>query len=478
MMPLVLVVALAAGQPGDVRVINLTVTPAAPAVNVFRWRLLPGLDERTTGDALLQVQQAEAALNRIGDLAAQRRWRDELRDAFPKPGRALDTRRVEAVLKPAAAALELYERAARCTPSSRRSEVARLRAGELVDGIVMPDFSAGVNLLELRARLHLTRNCPADAVRDLALALSLVRQMDTAPSEREHTQAVHMTVAILDVLGGCLACPDCPGLGDALALLPRPFLSPRAALEGLRLAPYAMLPELDKVLADPVSTTLDGRSVQKLVGYYETLCDFADRTVAPLPPRLHLAVAIQRADTVARAAMREAGYPEKVVAATPAVNAALLHALFASEEVMARLLEALALPYPQARQRFEAIQRQFPQGFQKLGEPALIYAHAFMFWAGELHWPVHAIEQRLDLLRIVEALREHAYQNGTWPARLSDLRVPVPVDPLTGQPFDYRVEGGVAILESRAVRPQTVVTGQEMLTTYRLTLRKPEERKP
>ena len=57
------------------------------------------------------------------------------------------------------------------------------------------------------------------------------------------------------------------------------------------------------------------------------------------------------------------------------------------------------------------------------------------------------LEQQIALLRHVEALRLYAAEHdGKLPAKLSDISVPLPVDPVTGKPFVYTVEGATAHL--------------------------------
>jgi hypothetical protein len=57
------------------------------------------------------------------------------------------------------------------------------------------------------------------------------------------------------------------------------------------------------------------------------------------------------------------------------------------------------------------------------------------------------LDQRIALLRHIEALRMHAAEhNGTLPAKLADISVPLPVDPVTGKPFRYEVTGNTAHL--------------------------------
>jgi hypothetical protein len=57
-------------------------------------------------------------------------------------------------------------------------------------------------------------------------------------------------------------------------------------------------------------------------------------------------------------------------------------------------------------------------------------------------------DQRLALLRTIEALRLHAAENGgKLPQTLKDVKVPLPVDPVTGSAFSYKLDGAMAILQ-------------------------------
>jgi hypothetical protein len=58
------------------------------------------------------------------------------------------------------------------------------------------------------------------------------------------------------------------------------------------------------------------------------------------------------------------------------------------------------------------------------------------------------IDQRIALLRHVEALRMYAADNdGKLPTKLDEVKVPLPVDPVTGKPFLYEVSGGTALIK-------------------------------
>ncbi len=79
------------------------------------------------------------------------------------------------------------------------------------------------------------------------------------------------------------------------------------------------------------------------------------------------------------------------------------------------------------------------------------------------------LEQRIGLLRSVEALRLYAAaHDGKLPARLADVAVPLPVDPFTGEPFEYELKGTTAHLRGHPA--QGAVKATAWKRSYEVTL--------
>jgi len=77
-------------------------------------------------------------------------------------------------------------------------------------------------------------------------------------------------------------------------------------------------------------------------------------------------------------------------------------------------------------------------------EPAL-FADALMPSSTSVRHAQARLDQRIALLRHVEALRLYAAEHkGTLPAKLTDISVPLPDDPITGKPFRYELKDGAA----------------------------------
>jgi hypothetical protein len=81
------------------------------------------------------------------------------------------------------------------------------------------------------------------------------------------------------------------------------------------------------------------------------------------------------------------------------------------------------------------------------------------------------LEQRIALLRHVEALRMYAAEHdGKWPEKLTDVSVPLSDDPFTGKPFRYHVDGPTAHV--RGTPPPGDENSPGFNVRYELTIRK------
>jgi hypothetical protein len=59
-------------------------------------------------------------------------------------------------------------------------------------------------------------------------------------------------------------------------------------------------------------------------------------------------------------------------------------------------------------------------------------------------------QQGAEMLRTVEAIRDHAAASGELPKQLEDMRLPPPIDPFTGKPLQYAHQQDHAVLTTRA----------------------------
>jgi hypothetical protein len=88
----------------------------------------------------------------------------------------------------------------------------------------------------------------------------------------------------------------------------------------------------------------------------------------------------------------------------------------------------------------------------------------------KVHLAQARIERKLAAQRVIEALRMHAAaHDGELPEKLDQVKVvPIPNDPGTGEPFEYKRDGKSATLISRIPDENLRATGLR----YHLTIRK------
>jgi hypothetical protein len=81
-----------------------------------------------------------------------------------------------------------------------------------------------------------------------------------------------------------------------------------------------------------------------------------------------------------------------------------------------------------------------------------------------------SLKRKIDSLRIVEAVRHHlATHNGQLPETLDDIKaVSIPVDPLTGQSFEWKVDGKIATLKAPPLPADAIEPGSSIATANAL----------
>ena len=79
------------------------------------------------------------------------------------------------------------------------------------------------------------------------------------------------------------------------------------------------------------------------------------------------------------------------------------------------------------------------------------------------------MQQRVEYLRVIEAIRLYAFDNeGKLPATLDAILLPIPLDPVTGKPFSYAVKADTATLTGGHPSPGNAATNR----VYEIRIRK------
>jgi hypothetical protein len=230
--------------------------------------------------------------------------------------------------------------------------------------------------------------------------------------------------------------PGCPNLYWALTDLPSPFIDCREGCQG-----EVVMVEAEFRLLDDKAPMSDAQLMQFLDSIREWLSSDQEN---PNPrsikgdPADWVAAQAKKEDRVGAARKRliESCLAEERVKKFPARQVILLDEKLEYEIERDERLKIMALPYWEA----EKVQAAAPK---EKGEHLFPLVPALL----KIRQARARLDQRLALLRCVEALRIYAAENdGKLPAKLSDVKLPLPVDPVTGKPFPYQLDGNTAKL--------------------------------
>ena len=306
--------------------------------------------------------------------------------------------------------------------------------------------------LMLQTRLALAEGRTEDAIDLLRLNYRLARDVAEEP------------LLVCDLVGIALASmgnaevieliaqPNSPSLYWALTELPRPLVDLRDSLRmemsfGLRMFPF--LPDAEttehsseewsRLFAEALN---EGQSLGGGIGGFNN-----DHVPAA---RIAVAGASLLAYPAAKQRLIDGGMDRKRVEEMPAGQVLAIDASREYRRIADEYEKWQYVPYRLVRQRDPE------EPFHHRGGPQALVKGGFGYTLAALLLPAvqaaRTAEQRLlwqtDGIRTVEAIRMHASQTGHLPKSLDEIQVvPVPENPATGKPFEYKLDGKTAILD-------------------------------
>lgn len=250
--------------------------------------------------------------------------------------------------------------------------------------------------------------------------------------------------------------PGCPNLYWALASLPAPLITCAKGRAGERLVVSTVFRELKS------ETPMSELELKKFIDPLDGLLGDGSAANRGMATRW----IVERASApvklaAAKARLIERGIPESVLRSFPAQQVILLDD---KRECEVRFDEVTKIQMFPAWQ-FEAL----AAAARPHKEPSL-FADALLPGQDRVRRIQAKLEQRIALLVCVEALRLYAAEHGgVFPAKLSDISVPVPVDPFTGKAFGYETTGKKAHL--RGTPPASEAKSAEFRFHYEIILR-------
>jgi hypothetical protein len=427
---------------------ELTVVPAAAPVPLFKYRLLPLSSELNPGDAApLYLRIRYEILDRdweaIGANAAK--WLELPRDQFP----AAEVRKFVDGWLGRLRQIEFGARRKTCDWNYSLPE-------QQVDviGILMPDAAGMRNwsrMLVLKARVEVAEGKFDDAIHTMETGIAFARHVAEGPFLINQLVGIAIASDTLSTYDDLVWRPGAPNLYWALTSLPRPLIGLRDGMEQEMKIVDRLVPELtdlDRVRADAEWSAHLERLHARLVGLSKLVFDpglQGGSGNASRPPKPEEVVDPDLARFTATVLPHAREYLRTRQGSTaeeaekrPAGRTIAEYLAGAVREHRDEEFRIAYLPYPEALAAGRSTTANLPDPAFRLFEGLFPGMQGL---AAEAR-----LDRRVAALRVVEAVRLYAAaHDGKLPESLDRItEVPVPLDPVTGKSFGYRLEGSHA----------------------------------
>ncbi len=303
-------------------------------------------------------------------------------------------------------------------------------------------------LLGLRYRLELSERRFDDALRTLQTGFALARDVGQGDTLIQDLVAIAVGSIQFGHVEEWMQTPGSPNLFWALTDLPAPLVNTAHAIRTEMTTIYRSFPALREVLRNSdkaLSEEETGRIVAELYKDLGTLhwlrtCPTGSRKLSARPPL------ILKAYPDAKKYLKEHGRTDEQMDAMPAAQAVLLYFVEQYDETKDEFLKWMNVAPWEARAGLaEAAKKVRAQG------PTANPIGLLMPAVEKVYEARVRIERMASYLRCAEALRLYAMtHDGKPPAKLEDVKLPLPVDPFTGESFGkcYKVEAdGTGVFE-------------------------------
>jgi hypothetical protein len=437
-------------EPKDGKVtISLTLSPTAEPKPTSRFLLQPQYTDLMPGEKLAGFLKCFMEQERFFSPAEEKRRADW--NTMPLAELPLEQIRMQGVLDgiaydpPYARLMEFMDQAARYD----RVEW-NLWYNLRKDGLnaLLPEVQklrSLAQVLKLRMRAEVKAGEFAKAAQTSKTLFGLARMLERAPTLISYLVAVAISTVAVDALEEMVQQPGCPNLYWGLTDLGGPVLDIRTGAGG----EVVWMAELFRTVRDATGPLSD----EQLAAVFRRIDNLfvseqpGKKANMPPPPSAQykkLAADPKFVDA-ARAYLVETGdKPDLVKTFTP------LQAVFAAdirhlEAYRDDLLTTLTLPLWQTERLARAIDDDLKK---RKADGTLVLAPELVPAVIKVRQRSAALDQRVAYLRVIEAIRLYANENGgRLAASLDEIKLPMPADPATGKPFVYTVrDGGVAVL--------------------------------
>jgi hypothetical protein len=330
----------------------------------------------------------------------------------------------------------------------------------------LSELRSAARLLALDIRLSIREGRLDDAIERLRAGLTMARHVGNDTLLISGLVGAAITHQMIETIEEFIQQPGAPNLYWALTDLPPASLNIWRATLWERSFLYVHLPVLREIGQRPITAA----DLQKALVQFHNLGGSTPSFDQSADDKAAISIAALGWVTypVARRGLARQGMTEEQL---DNLGAAEILVRFVGDGYRRQrddLFKWFAVPYPQARVGLAQAHADFEQAV--VSDPIEnMLARMLLPAIGRAADRFAEVDRQFAVLRCIEALRFHAAQHDQQlPASLDAIEsLPIPPDPMTGLPFQYRLEGPTAILQGPPVPGEPV----RKPTIYEITIR-------
>jgi len=298
-------------------------------------------------------------------------------------------------------------------------------------------------LLAVRIRLHIAEGRCEQAIHDLKVGLSMARHIADAPTVIQSLVGTAVAQLMTERVEELIRLPDCPNLYWALSHLPRPFIDFQKGLRYERLWLFTSFPEL----LDPRKTQLTDKQWDQLAYRIADVFTGIQGTERDKEKRQEIIAVQSKTYPKAKRYLLDQGETPEKVAAMHVNQVLAIYFVDRMNYWWDETFKWFSLSYWEAWEGHKKTEAALEKAVTKDADGVPLTG--LVPSLGRAYGLTTLIDRRIAGLRCIEAIRRHAAEHGgKLPASLKDITaVPIPIDPITGKPFRYKLEAGKGVLE-------------------------------
>lgn len=332
-------------------------------------------------------------------------------------------------------------------------------------------------LLRYQARVAIAERRYDDAAETFRMGYRMAQDTASEPLLINGLVGVAISGIMNAEVEDWIGSPGSPNLYWSLASIPKPLVDLRPALEQEVRFPEVMFPflkdaETSQRSAEEWQRILSEAVLQISNNFEQPISQREQNPLAKIQSGLAVTALIMRAYPVAKEELKKSGFDADKLEKMPVAQVVTIHMHRMIREIGDEFSKGAYLPTRQREEYYAKLDERM-QNERMMGpnsREVIPLAGLLMPAVGAALSAQTRSERDFAALQTLEAIRAHLAETGALPEKLSDIKsVPVPLNPATNEPFEYRLADGKATLEVPPTRKgMSPLTGKR----YELTVAK------